>query len=672
MQNSGPAFRIRAARALLCLVVLLGLFAAAGVCQTPEITLPAGEARVSVVPGAGILADPSGHMSVEQAAAASYVPLPADQRVSSASKVYWVRLPLHRIGIPDAGWLVRVELGWDKVDLYVPTAHGFQSIASGGNLPPNERPLVSHVIAFPIHFPAGDNTTLYLRLEGDTSHFGSARTTRITIERRDVFLRDTRTFNYAQGIYAGIILAMVSYNLILFFGVGEWTYLFYSIYVASFGMVWMGRAEFTRQIFWPHSPRWDAASGFYLVAIAIFFSVFFVRSFLNTRKWSQQIDTALRVTAGVTAALPLIALCGGIRIASPLLAVDALLTSLFYGVIGVVLLVRGYRPARLFLTAWWVLIGTNIVYILAYLYVLPKNAFTYNSAQIGSAFECVLLAFALADRVNSLKTEREHEQEQYTSRLQAEVQKRTLELSALNQQLADASITDPLTGLKNRRFIDATITGVTSEIRRAAFKGTLREDLLVCIADLDHFKRFNDTYGHDFGDRLLKLAASALSRNLRGSTILARWGGEEFLLLDRVAPTDNDQQFAERLRRVISNDPDLKGSDQAFQLTVSLGFARYPLCREYPDLLDWNDVLSLADQALYRAKHGGRDRWTCIRANLKRLQEYVEQHGIDRARNLCRNRLPEALQRGILEFAAGAEEAAAVADHLEPPTTLNS
>ena len=342
--------------------------------------------------------------------------------------------------------------------------------------------------------------------------------------------------------------------------------------------------------------------------------------------------------------------------ASPLLAVDALLTSLFYGVIGILLLVRGYRPARLFLTAWWVLIATNIIYILAYLQVLPKNAFTYNSAQIGSGIECILLAFALADRVNALKAERQREQEEYTSRLEIEVQRRTVELHELNQQLTNASITDPLTGLKNRRFIDATIEVLTSEVRRAIYKGKYREDVLICIADLDRFKKINDTYGHEVGDRMLKSAATVLARSIRGTTQLARWGGEEFLLLDRVVPTDDDLQFAERLRRVIAEDESLRTPDGDGHLTISLGVARFPLSRQYPDLLTWQDVLSLSDQALYRAKHSGRNRWTCIRTNEGRLQTYVEKFGIEAATNLCRNRLPEALQSGILEFVTGTGE----------------
>ncbi len=618
--------------------------------QPPTISLQATEKTISIVPGAGIVGDPGRHMTVVDAEHAEYAPLSADQKVNSAASVYWVRLPLHRVGDPTTGWMLRVELGWDNVDLYVPGLNGYTRVHSGDQLSPSERPIVSNLVVFRIPPFAGSDTTLYVRMEGDTSHYGSARTTRMSIERTDEFLRETRRFNYAEGIYAGIILAMVSYNLILFFGVGEWTYFFYSIYVLAFGAVWMGRAAFTRQYLWPHAPHWDAASGFYLVAIAIFFSVFFVRSFLNIRKWSRPIDVALWVLASVTALLALAGLCGGIRIASPLLAMDALLTSLFYGVIGILLLVRGYRPARLFLTAWWVLIATNIVYILAYLDVLPKNAFTYNSAQIGSGIECILLAFALADRVSAMKSDREREQEDYTARLEVEVQRRTVELHELNQQLTNASITDPLTGLKNRRYIDATIEALTSEVRRAIYKHKHREDVLICIADLDRFKKINDTYGHEVGDRMLKSVAGVLARSIRGSTQLARWGGEEFLLLDRVVPTDDDLQFAERLRRVVAEDVSLRAPDGEGQLTLSLGLARFPLSRRHPDLLGWQDVLSLADQALYRAKHSGRNRWTCVRANEERLQAYVDRNGIDAARNLCRNRLPEALQSGILEF----------------------
>ena len=109
--------------------------------------------------------------------------------------------------------MLRVELGWDSVDLYVPSSNGFTRLHSGDQLSPSERPIASNLVVFRIPAAAGSDSTLYIRMEGDTSHYGSARTTRMSIESADEFLRETRLVNYAQGIYAGVILAMVSYNL---------------------------------------------------------------------------------------------------------------------------------------------------------------------------------------------------------------------------------------------------------------------------------------------------------------------------------------------------------------------------------------------------------------------------------------------------------------------------
>jgi hypothetical protein len=108
--------------------------------------------------------------------------------------------------------------------------------------------------------------------------------------------------------------------------------------------------------------------------------------------------------------------------------------------------------------------------MLMFLPVLPTTFLTYNAAQAGSAIECILLAFALADWMNVLKHERDEKQIEHTHDLQELVQRRTAELSAAVEQLKTASITDPLTGLSNRRHVDAAIQPWIAELQRARIR----------------------------------------------------------------------------------------------------------------------------------------------------------------------------------------------------------
>ena len=223
-----------------------------------------------------------------------------------------------------------------------------------------------------------------------------------------------------------------------------------------------------------------------------------------------------------------------------------------------------------------------MLYILAFLRFLPLNFVTYNAAQIGSAVESILLAFALADRVNLLKREKEEKQLQYTRELQEQVAERTGELTSAVEKLKTASITDPLTGLSNRRHVDAVIQPWIAELQRARIRNVPdipKRYLALCLADLDHFKLINDELGHSVGDKVLQAAADTLTQNVRATAILARWGGEEFLILDHVIGPDEDLLMAERLRCSILDERQPIFLEIGRSVSLSLGVVRYPFSR---------------------------------------------------------------------------------------------
>lgn len=188
--------------------------------------------------------------------------------------------------------------------------------------------------------------------------------------------------------------------------------------------------------------------------------------------------------------------------------------------------------------------------------------------------------------------------------LEARVRERT-------QALEDASLTDPLTGLRNRRYLLERIEADCAAAQRRS--GGPDADLLFFLVDIDHFKRLNDTHGHAAGDAVLAQIRGRLGAVFRASDTMVRWGGEEFLVAARDSSRRHAAELAERLcQRVAGQAFDTPAGPLA--VTCSVGFAAFPLMPACPAGLGWQEVVAVADAALYAAKRAGRNRWQGVEA----------------------------------------------------------
>ncbi|MGE6739268.1 PleD family two-component system response regulator [Allorhizobium pseudoryzae] len=166
------------------------------------------------------------------------------------------------------------------------------------------------------------------------------------------------------------------------------------------------------------------------------------------------------------------------------------------------------------------------------------------------------------------------------------------------RQTIELAVTDGLTGLHNRRYLDNHLKTL---FNRAAARGRA---LSVCITDIDRFKQVNDTYGHDAGDEVLKEFARRIRSTVRGADLACRYGGEEFVVVMPDTDGAAAAMIAERLRDIIERTPfALPGTDVALNITASLGIATNVPGVETPEQL-----LKQADRALYEAKNSGRNR----------------------------------------------------------------
>ena len=244
----------------------------------------------------------------------------------------------------------------------------------------------------------------------------------------------------------------------------------------------------------------------------------------------------------------------------------------------------------------WLLLGVGLIaYLLSLTIIGPLTRLTDGAARVAGGDLSVEIAAdppreigRLATMFNTMVT--------YLREAQQELTSVNLALNERNQTLEALSSTDVLTGLHNRRRMRDTLNAEVSRHQRN------KRSFSIMMVDVDHFKKYNDTYGHPEGDVLLKKVGEILKSSLRTNDFAARYGGEEFLIL----LPDQDQkgavEVAERIRQRIAEETKDEANNRE-PVTASLGVATFPESGHTADTL-----LANADAALYRAKNSGRNR----------------------------------------------------------------
>jgi diguanylate cyclase (GGDEF)-like protein len=240
-------------------------------------------------------------------------------------------------------------------------------------------------------------------------------------------------------------------------------------------------------------------------------------------------------------------------------------------------------------------------------------------------------------------------------RLELAVGERSAELAQANRELEQASLSDPLTGVRNRRFFQSTILADASQAARAYRTGSDHysrdhRDLIFFLIDIDHFKEVNDQHGHDAGDRMLIEIARRLNRVVRESDFLIRWGGEEFLVVCRSAERAEAPLMAGRILRAIGRMEFDLGNERSMLRTCSVGWAPLPWLPAECAELSVDEVLRLADRGLYLAKQRGRNRAVGLVPSVNRPTHPGNY-----------SRLEQLLEDGLVREIATSGERAAVA-----------
>ena len=186
--------------------------------------------------------------------------------------------------------------------------------------------------------------------------------------------------------------------------------------------------------------------------------------------------------------------------------------------------------------------------------------------------------------------------------------------------LREQSLNDPLTGLRNRRFVGEVVMpeiGSFTSFKRTVMRFDARRRpeqaetvFALYMVDIDHFKTVNDTFGHETGDAVLKAMGTLLRSLIREDDFVIRWGGEEFLVILKRSEMAYVPVFADKMRAAVQRTP-FFGTDSgrtAIRLAVSVGAACFPFYEDEPDYFTFEQTVMLADLALYWAKRHGRNR----------------------------------------------------------------
>ena len=567
--------------------------------------------------------DPTTRMTLSDAMASEsalrYRPAaqqPGNINFGFSHSAYWLRF---KVAAPDeraAEWLL--EIGHpplDRVEIYVPDESGTYTLhVLGDTLPFSERAYPHRNLILPITLPdKGDLHTIYLRVTME----GTLTIPLNLWEPKYFAQQDETRFGWLVW-YLGMLGALMLYNLMLYAAIRERVYLYYVGFAAGMAIAQASYAGLAFQYLWPESPRFAHFSLPVWMAITGILSCAFTREFLNTRAY-RALDRLVLGFATVFG-LSILVLPLGFYQASVYINVFAG-TCGGVATIGVGLYcVRKGQPGALYYLIARSLLGISVTaFSLRMLGWIPSVWITTYALQIGSALEMLLLAFALADRINTMRREKNAAQELalhardtmlkslQTSEmeLEARIEARTRELERANRLLRERERDlqhmahhDPLTGLANRVLLHDRMHRALAQRRR---DGGM---LAVLLIDLDNFKLVNDEYGHAVGDRLLVAIAHRYTTAVREIDTVARIGGDEFVvLLEHVHDPAGVEQVAEKLRE-ISAQP-FEVNELRLFVAGSVGTAIYP-----HDGADMETLLAMADASMYGVKKTGQRNQT--------------------------------------------------------------
>ncbi len=390
-------------------------------------------------------------------------------------------------------------------------------------------------------------------------------------------------------ILVGTLLALMLYNFLLYVSARKKENIFYSLYLIS-GTVWIALSYGLIANFF----GWygDSVMRLHISLITMpIFLILFMTVIFETRKHyptEHKLLMALICVLGIEFIYGLFDIKAALEPASSIAAIMMLITLS----VCLSILRKGNPIAKLFLVGHMMFIGFNLMAVLYYKGIADFMYITCYGVGIGIALEALMLAFILSYRIKHLE-----------------------KMEASQNELKKQAATDSMTGLFNRRYFNDHAGNLLLSCREKHIPAS------IIIADIDHFKQINDNYGHQIGDLVITQFAQILSLSIRKQDMVARFGGEEFVILLTDCSEQQAQKVADNIRKNAELNQIMPDNQPAVCYTVSFGISAV-------DNKDTSieSALNRADQALYQAKNLGRNK-VAIYQNLKRVEPDIKTVG---------------------------------------------
>ena len=370
-------------------------------------------------------------------------------------------------------------------------------------------------------------------------------------------------------LLVGMMLALMIYNFFLYLSARKIENIVYALYLIS-GTVWVALSYGVAANFFGIFSAELLQLNSNLLSMPSFL-VIFVMLIFETKKHYPKEHIALSIILFLLVADFIYSLFDIVGALKPASSLAALMMTVTFGV-SISLWRKGNTLAKYFLLGHSMFVIFNMLAVLYYKGISDANVINSHGVGIGILLEALMMAFILSYRIKSLE-----------------------KIKAQQTELNRLVDTDPMTGLYNRRYFDRK-----SEELIAAMASN-QQELTLLIADLDHFKNINDTYGHDVGDKVIIAFANILTSEQGLADIACRYGGEEFVLLLNCNLLDA-KQVAERIRQKAQETYITINEVQTVQFTVSIGVHSVGHASTTV-----KETLTIADKALYKAKNNGRN-----------------------------------------------------------------
>lgn len=511
----------------------------------------------------------------------SFTPLTDDQiNRGISTEPYWLRVRLTNSNPETAKhWVLHHETSYlDNLQAYLSdNGDPIQEIRLSDRKPFNERPVTYRKLAIRHVTPASGYTDLYLRLQHDVP---DSITLNMHLWDRQVFQDEIYTENLLLGAYFGSMLIFMIIALFCASFLRQALYVHYALFLVFSMLLWGSLNGLTFQYLWPNSPL-IYNNGFHVIYLLVaIFALQFSRRFLKIPTLFPRLNKLLYMLQAVMVA----------GIAMRLFGLYVPVLALSYGslcllgllpILGLMAWRKGVIYARWYAAAWLVYaVGLTLSVVSAFSNLLSWGMEPLLYTQMASLVEALFLLVALGDRLMSWERDRKH---------------------AL--QIANY---DPLTGLGNRRRLEQAFNAFSERFEID------QSPVFIAIMDLDDFKQINDSYGHDAGDEVLRDVAQLLKRHTRTEDVCIRYGGEEFAMLLQAPSLEDALQITERIRSEFAEKP-TRYRAITLQHTLSAGLTTV-LSKTIQ--LTADEMVRRADEALYQAKHHGKNRTTVFQRDL--------------------------------------------------------